>query len=161
MFKNLFGRNKINRKNTYGPTEPIYPEEDFVVGQIETEEGVEFVLINQAYDNYPNKKYFPWCAHILLEFKFMNENRHPTDQESEVLNKIEDKIENFLKKKHKVHFIGRVTRKNYRDLIYYIDSPKLGQDETNKFFDEINLIRRVNFDIDRDPEWKFVSGLIK
>ncbi|MFA0961657.1 DUF695 domain-containing protein [Roseivirga sp. BDSF3-8] len=160
MLKYLFGRNKNQGKN-FGPAEPIYPGENFLVRQIETQEGIGFVIVNQAYDNYPNKKHFPWCAQFLLEFKDKNENGHPTDQEAEVLNKLEDKIENFLKVKHKVHFIGRVTRKDFRDLIFYIDQPRLDQDETKSFFDQINAIRGVNFNLDKDPEWKFVSGLIK
>ncbi|TNE79750.1 MAG: DUF695 domain-containing protein [Bacteroidetes bacterium] len=161
MFKNLFVRNKDKQKETYRPTEPIYPGENFTVGRIETEEGGGFVNVNQAYDNYPNKRFFPWCAQLLLEFKDKNENGHPTDQEAEVLNELEDKIDNFLKDKHKVHFIGRVTRKDFRDLIYYIDQPRLDQDETKNFFDEISSIRGVNFNLDKDPEWNFVSGLIK
>ncbi len=161
MFKNLFKRNKDQQKKTSGPTEPIYPGENFTVGQIETEEGIGFANVNQAYNNYSNKKYFLWCAQLLLEFKDKNENGHPTDQESEVLNELEDKIENFLKDKRKVHFIGRVTRKDFRDLIYYMDQPRLDQDETARFFDKINSIRRVNFNLDKDPEWKFVSGLIR
>lgn len=157
----MFRRNKNKPEKTYGPAEPIYPGENFTVGQIETEEGIGFVNINQAYDNYPNKRYFPWCAQLLLEFKDKDESGYPTDQEAEVLNELEDKIENFLQEKHKVHFIGRITRKDFRDLIYYIDQPRLDQDGTKKFFDEISLIRGVNFDLDKDPEWKFVSGLIK
>lgn len=161
MLKNLFSRNKNEPIKTDKPTEPIYPGENFTVGQIETEEGIGFVNVNQAYENYPNKKYFPWCAQLLLEFKDKNENGHPTDQEAEVLNEIEGKIENFLKEKHSVHFIGRVTRKDYRDLIYYIDHPLFDQESTKDFFDEINAVRGVNFNLDEDPEWVLVSGLIK
>ena len=161
MLKNLFGRNKNESQKIYGPTEPIYPGENFAVRQVETEEVVGIVTVNQAYENYPNKKYFPWCAQLLLEYKDKNENGHPTDQEAEVLNEIEDKIENFLKEKHKVHFIGRVTRKDFRDLIYYIDQPRLDPEGTKIFFDEISSIRGVNFNLDEDPEWKFVSGPIK
>ncbi|MGM0479835.1 MAG: DUF695 domain-containing protein [Bacteroidota bacterium] len=160
MFKKLFGQKKHETKKAYQPTEPIYPGENFTVGQIETEEGIGFVNVNQAYDNYPNKKYFSWCAQLVIEFKDKNENGHPTDQEAEVLNELEDKIEGFLKEKHKVHFIGRVTRKDFRDLIYYIDQPRLDQERTRVFFDDISSIRGVNFDLDEDPEWKLVSGLI-
>lgn len=161
MFKNLFGQKKNELKNFDGPTEPMYPGEKFTVGQIETEDGIGFVNINQAYDNYPNKKYFPWCAQLLLEFKDMNINGHPTNNEAKVLNGLENKIERFLQKNHQLHYIGRVTRKNFRDLIYYIDQPRLDQEETKIFFDEINSVRGVNFKLDNDPKWEFVSGLIK
>ena len=160
MFKSLFGR-KDKEENNYGLQEPIFPEESFTVGQIETDEGIGFVNVNQAYDNYVNKKLFPWCASLLIEFKDKNESGHPTDQEAEILNELEDKIEKFLKRQHKVHFIGRVTRKDFRNLFYYIDQPRLIQEETNKFFDEISSVRAINFNLDNDPEWEFVSGLIK
>ena len=161
MFKNLFGKKKSEPEKSFGPTEPIYPGEQFTVGQIDTDEGIGFVNVNQAYENYPNKKYYPWCAQLLLEFKDKNENGHPTDKEAEILNELEDKIESFLKRNHKVHFIGRITRKDFRDLIYYIDEPRLDQEETKTFFDEINSLRGVNFNLDKDPDWNFVSGLIK
>ena len=161
MFKNLFGGNKRQSESKSTPVEPIFPNENFMVGQIDTEEGVGFINVNQAYDNYPNKKHFPWCAQLLIELKDKNENGHPTDQEAVILNELEDRIQSFLKKNHQVHFIGRVTRKDFRDLLFYIDQPRLDQAETKAFFDEINSIRAVNFNLDNDPEWKFVSGLIK
>ena len=153
MFNKLFGHKK--------PVEPIYPIESFTVGQIETDEGIGFININIGYRDYPNKKFYPWCAQLLIEFKDKNEKGHPTEKEAETLNELENKIGKFLRKKHTVHFIGRVTRKGFRDLIYYLDQPKLDQTETNIFFDEINSIRAVNFHLDKDEDWKIVAEFLK
>ena len=48
----------------------------------------------------------------------------------------------FLKSKHTVHFLGRVTRNGYRDLLYYIDKPNFIQDEVNIFCDNVMKERR-------------------
>ena len=161
MLKKLFGR-KDKEEKKYGPTEPIFPGELFAVSEITDENGFFGISnVNQSYIDYPNKKYFPWCAQLLLEFEDKNENGLPTDEEALILNELEDKIENFLNIKHKVHFIGRVTRKDFRDLLYYIDHPRFTQEETDQFFDEINSVRGVNFSLEKDPEWEFVAGLLK
>ena len=161
MFKNLFGGKKEEPKN-YGPKEPVFPGELFAITEITDEEGFYAIAnINQSYENYPNKKYFPWCVLLTVEYEEKNDDGLPTDKEAEVLNNIEDKIESYVNQKHKVHFIGRVTRKDFRDVIFYIDFPSFNQQETNQFMDEINAIRRINFRLDKDPEWNFVSGLLK
>lgn len=159
MFKNFFKRKKEDK--SIDTSSKLFPGEDFSVGYIQTKEGDWTVNINHAFDNYPYKQEFQWCAQILIEFKDKNESGFPTDKEAVVLNQIEDKIVVFFQKKHKVHFIGRITRKDFRDLIFYINTPEFDKESTKLFFDEINSIRRINFEIDNDPAWNIVSGFLK
>jgi len=146
---------------TSEPADSVYPGESFAVLQIEAEEGIVFANVNRAYDSYPHKGQFPWCAQLLIELEYKNVNGHPTDQEAEVLNWIEDETEGFLRRHVLVHFIGRITRKDFREVIWYVDKSDLDQNEVATFFDEINRIRRVNFSLDEDADWKIVAGLIE
>lgn len=67
----------------------------------------------------------------------------------------------LLRKQHTVHSIARVTRNRFRDIMIYIDKPKLTQEEINSFFEDIQKDREVNFGIHQDSSWNAVSGFIK
>ena len=113
-----------------------------------------------SYDKYPNKKYFPWFVQVTLELVDFDEQKMPTVAESNVLNDLEDKMENFIAEKHKTHFIGRITEDGFRILFFYIDTPRFNQEVTSKFFDQIQAIRKVNFNMEKDPTWNNVSAFI-
>ena len=85
---------------------------------------------------------------------------HPTGTEAEKLNKIEEDIEKILKQSQTVHFVARIIRNGFRDLLYYIDQPKLKQSDVNAFCDNIMKERGINFTMQEDPTWKAV-GFIK
>ena len=128
--------------------------------KLNLEEGWGLATINKAYDNYPNKALFPWYAIINIHLQDQNENGHPTNSEAEVLNKMEESINDFLMKRRTVHFIGRVIRRGERDLLYYLDSRKFEQKGTKTFFDSLNTIRPLNFEIHKDPMWTLVKSFI-
>jgi len=156
FIKKLFGQNQAIQ-----PIEPIFPGESFSILKLTMKEGLAFATINKAYDNYQNKSLFP--CHVLVELELIdkNNNGHPVDTEAIKLNKVEDEITEFLKKEHTVHLIGRVTRNGFRDTIYYIDKPKLKQEEVKEFCDSIMKERGINLSIQNDPTWNYVSGFIK
>ncbi len=149
------------RKASSKPSEPIFPENNFGILQLEIDDSLAIASINTAYNKYPNKKFFPWCAQVLFEISDKNENGHPTNEEAEVLNELEDKVEAFFKENHVVHFIGRLTRNGFRDIFYYLDKPNFDQNKTKIFFDEISAIRAVNFYLDEDSEWDKVAEFIE
>jgi hypothetical protein len=161
MLSRFFKRSAPGKASEFGPAEPIFPAEEIVAGRVQFDEGAGYVIINKAYDNYPNKKYFPWCIQITLEYREKNENGLPGDSEGLLLNEMEDRLEEFIKKSHQTHFVARVTRRDFRDIFYYVDHPHFDERETGEFLDEMNNLRNLNFRIDRDETWSFVSGLIE
>ena len=154
MFKKLFG-------NSSSPSEPIIPKENFTIFKLTIADGLALATINTGYNNYPNKKFYPWYATILMEIGDKNENGHPTNEEAELLNSLEDRITEFLGQTQIVHRIGRVTRNGERDIIYYIDKPAFHQDKTKEFFDSINSVRAVNLTIEKDKRWDNVAAFIQ
>jgi hypothetical protein len=156
LLKKLFGQNRpIN------PAEPIFPRESFSIIQLNMPEGLAFATVNEAYKNYPNKSFYPYLVGIELEIIDKNGNGHPVTSEAVRLNEIEKNIETFLKERHTVHFVARVTRNGARDVLYYIDTPKLTEQQVAEFCDEINKERKINFGIQKDSTWNAVSGFIK
>lgn len=155
IFKKLFGIKDISQ-----PSEPIFPGESFSILKLTFPDGWGLATVNKAYDNYPNKSLYPW--HVLVEIEVMdkNENGHPTGSEAEKLNKIEEDIEKILKQSQTVHFVARIIRNGFRDLLYYIDEPRLKQSDISAFCDNIMKERGINFTMREDPEWKLV-GFIK
>lgn len=157
MFKKLFGLASSNKT----PSEPLIPEENFSIFKFTTDEGLAFATIDAGYDNYPNKKYYPWYATVLLKIHDKNDNGHPTNEEAGILNDLEDRITHFLSETQVVHKIGRVTRNGERDILYYLGNPDLNQNQLKTFFDSINAIRPINFKIEKDEKWKNVSAFLK
>ena len=157
IFRNLFGQK--NQSNQ--PSDPIFPGESFSISKVTFPDGWGLATFNTKYDNYPNKLFFPWHVLIELEIVEKNDNGHPVDTEAEKLAKLEEDILTFLKSKHTVHFLGRVTRNGFRDLLYYIDKPNFIQDEVNTFCDNVMKERPINFGMENDPKWSAVSGFIK
>ena len=154
FLKNIFGGN-----DNECPVEPIFPGENFSVLKLDTPDGLAFAMVNSAYKDYHNKKSFPYLAGFELEILMKNDNGHPNDEEAEIHNDLQDKIEAFLKEKHTVHSVARVTRNGVRDVLIYIDKPKFTKEEATSFLDQINSIRALNFTISKDPKWDSVKGL--
>jgi hypothetical protein len=140
---------------------PIFPKESFGVWETEMDGAFALAVINAGYNRYPNKKFFLWSAQILIETGENDENGYPSANEAELLNMLEDWIEAFFKENHVTHFIGRLTRKGYRDIFYYLDRPNFDQYKTKKFFDEISAIRGINFYLKEDEKWDNVAQFIE
>jgi hypothetical protein len=141
--------------------EPIFPGENFSLVKLNMRDGVAFATVNQAYKNYPNKKVYPFLVGIELEVVDKNDNGHPVEAEASRLNQIQDEIETLLKQKQTVHSVARVTRNGARDILIYIDKPKVSQDELDTFFKDILKERQVNLSIKKDVNWIAVSGLLE
>ena len=157
MFKKIFGIRSSNNSSI----EPIVPKENYSIFKLTIDNGLAFATINTGYNNYPNKKTYPWYTEVIMKIHDKNENGHPTNEEAEVLNDLENRITNFLKLTQTVHTLGRVTRNGERDIIYYIDQPNLDESKVKEFFDSINAIRSVNLTLKKDEHWANVGAFIK
>jgi len=157
FLRKLFGETDKNDQ----VTEPIFPGENFSIYKLTLPDGWGLATFNNKYNNYPNKAYFPWHVLVELEIIDKNNNGHPIDTDAEMLARLEDEILKFLQQKHTVHFLGRVTRNGFRDLLYYFDKPKFEQAEVDAFCDNVMKERGINFSMKKDPNWTAVSGFIK
>ncbi|MBN8857952.1 MAG: DUF695 domain-containing protein [Sphingobacteriales bacterium] len=155
LFKRLFGKSGVTQ-----PGEPVFPGENFSILKLNMSDGLALATVNKAYENYPNKSFYPFLVGIELEILDKNDSGHPVDTEAARLNQIQDEIETLLRQKHTVHSVARVTRNGTRDILIYIDTPKLIREELNTFFEAILKERQVNFSIQKDASWSAVAGFI-
>ena len=157
MFKKFFRIGSTLKS----PIEPIFPKEKYSIFKLTINNSLALATINTGYNNYLNKIFYPWYVEIIIDINDKNENGHPTNEESEILNRLEEKITDFLKQTQTIHPIGRFTRNGERDIFYYIDKPKLDKKKTKEFFDSINAIRPMNFTLKEDKKWSHVGAFIK
>ena len=156
MFKKLFGIRSVSNSLI----EPVFPKENFSIFKLTIDESLAFATINTGYNGYPNKSFYPWYAEVVMEIHDKNDNGHPTNEEAKILNDLEDQITSYLKQTQTLHSIGRVTRNGERDIIFYMDKPKLVGNTAKEFFDSINAIRPINMKLKKDKKWSNVRAFI-
>lgn len=156
FFKKLFEAQELP-----APIEPIFPGEDFVDLECETVDGPAWAVINRAYDGYANKVIYAYQVLVELEAVYTDEAGFATENDTKRLNQVEKDVIDFLKSKQTVHLVGRVNRKSFRDLLIYIDEPKLEQEEVTLFCDEVMKERGINFSVEKDEEWNAVGGFLR
>ena len=136
-----------------------YPVEDFEVFQTDDGEGnLVFILADKAYKNYKDKESAPFALSIYVEIIQQNKNGHPTDQEAEVQNNIENLIFESLRKQCIAHYIGRSTFKGYRELWFFIDKPDKAKSILEDIIEKPKYGNKILYQIEEDPNW--TSALI-
>jgi hypothetical protein len=148
------------------PASPVYsgnlfPGEQYTNLQVFLPDGLALARVNKAYDNYPNKHLFPWVALVEIQILTTNKTGQPTESESAKLLHFEWKIESMLREQHIVHNVLRVNRTGFRDVVMYIDSPKIKQAGVDEFFRHLSREREINFDLKKDPDWLSVRSFIE
>ena len=62
LFKRLFGQSEAAQ-----PDEPVFPGENFSILKLNMPDGLALATVNKAYENYPNKSFYPFFVGIELE----------------------------------------------------------------------------------------------
>ena len=83
----------------------------------------------------------------------------PTDEEAATLNQLEDRLTAGLSAFPELHFIGRVTLKGRRELVYYLKDPKQVDAWLTRLA-KTDQPRAWEYQIAEDPEWKYADELI-
>lgn len=80
----------------------------------------------------------------------------PTPREAEALNRWEDVLDGEISSRCKSVFVGRVTWKGHRELLYYIDRPETIGPRIQELIDS-NSMRPFAFRYEEDREWGNVA----
>jgi Family of unknown function (DUF695) len=116
-------------------------------------------MVNHALKDYAFRSDYPWHLTIQAHLREMNAEGLPTPAEASELNAFEDRVEELLSGCQQAHFVARVTRKNFRDLHWYLVDPKSAAQSLQQLIDRGDYTREFEFDIRRDPSWREVAGL--
>ena len=137
------------------------PKENFAILKANDQNGgLIFIMANFGYKNYQFKSDYPWFLWIEIVTKEKNANGHPTDEEAEVLNGMEDEIDSELRKVCTVHYVGRTTLNGTRELLYYIDDPEKANPVLQRLVNDANPIREFEYRIEEDKEWSNVEYIL-
>ena len=80
----------------------------------------------------------------------------PTTKEADELNRWEDVIDQQMGLQSECVFVGRVTWKGNRELLYYVDKPESAAREIKKLINA-GTIRTFSFRYEEDPDWAHVN----
>jgi hypothetical protein len=134
-------------------------ENKWVIRKLNIDGFDALAMINSAYSNFTEKAFFPFLLSVELSL-IDTINDLPTGEENIRLTEIEENLLKIFSKTQKIQYIGHVTRKGWRDILCYTENKNLDSEEIGKYCDSIEQNRNINIEINEDPEWKIVDGII-
>jgi hypothetical protein len=153
--------NKTEKNKIVGSTIENINNSPHSVITFQIENQTCFATINEYFKNYKFKSNFPYSLWITVETAEKNDKGHPTDKEASLFNDLEDSIIKILDKQTPYCFIGRTTRNGFREIMMYVSDKEKTTQLLNKFIAKNQFKRKIEFSIDKDENWKSVSGLIE
>lgn len=137
------------------------PKENWCIQKVTDQSNNDvFITANLGYKGYPYKADFTWCLAINITTVDKYPNGHPTSEEATVLNATEDIIINALHQAGVVHYIGRVTVKDYRELYFFVADPKKADAILSRLAKK-RQPRVWEYQMQQDPEWERVAPFFR
>jgi len=130
----------------------------FSMMQFEIETKLCFATINQNFKDYKHKNTFPYSIWVTVQTSNKNENGHPTDDEALIFNDLEDSLIATLAEKIPFCYVGRTTRDEYREIMFYVSDKQKAAGIMDGFIKADQSKRKIRYEIDLDKEWKSVEG---
>jgi hypothetical protein len=134
-------------------------EAQHTVAKFEIDGKLCFATINQYFKDYKHKDRFPYSLWVTVETLQRNTNGHPTNDEAEVFNNLEDSLIKSFAESIPFCYIGRTTRDGYREVMIYVSDKQKATEVMNRFIDANSFKRKIKYEIDLDKEWKSIEGL--
>jgi hypothetical protein len=133
------------------------PEESFNIREAKGDDFYKIMVVNEALKNYKDKSHFPWFLLITLDMKNTLEPYNlPNEEESKILNVIEDNLTSLINELVPYQYIGRITDNGKRELYYYLESPQEIHEKLNILIEKDDYLRDFEYEISQDPNWENV-----
>jgi len=113
-------------------------------------------MIREELQDYEPKSSTPWFLGFSSPLSNPTPEGLPTAKEADDLNRWEDVVDREISSRCKSVFVGRVTWKGNRELLYYIDEPGQIIPQIQKLIDSRTL-RPFAFRYEQDAEWSNIS----
>jgi len=135
-------------------------EDNWVLRKVKVEGFDALSMVNTGYLDFEKKENFPFLLSVELEL-IDTVNDMPTGEENVCLTDIEEDLLKIFESTQEVHYIGHVTRKGWRDILCYVGSKNLDGEAIGAYCDNISANRDISIEINEDPQWNMVIGLLK
>jgi Family of unknown function (DUF695) len=109
-------------------------------------------MIRSQLQEYKAKGSTPWFFGFSTPLSRATPEGLPTAEEADDLNRWEDVIDRQMLAQCECVFVGRVTWKGHRELLYYVDAPEGAAQEIQKLIDA-DTMRPFAFRYERDADW--------
>jgi Family of unknown function (DUF695) len=111
------------------------------------------VVVNAACQHFEGCHLFSWHLRVVIDCKFVGSNGMPTDQEINILNRVESIISNSLDDGKNTIFLARSTFRGVRNLIYRLQNPSEANEALQALISGKSQLREWEYDIMEDPDW--------
>lgn len=106
---------------------PVVPEEKFAVVEGRLIDGRPFVgSLNLAYKDYRLKSRYPWFLKVAIGLDEQNctENGLPHPDESNLANRMEDRLVEKIQSLTTAHYLGHIFSDSFLDVYLHLDDPE-------------------------------------
>lgn len=117
-------------------------------------------MIQEGLQEFKSKGDTPWFLGFSTPLSKSTPQGLPTEKEADGLNQWEDVLDGEIHSRCKSIFIGRVTWRGNRELLYYIDDPQQIIPQIQKLIDG-GTLRPFAFRYEQDPTWMNVRIYVK
>lgn len=130
------------------------PEEKWVLVEGESAGHPYFMMVNDGLKYFEGKDDYCYCLIATVELNDMQGHRLPTDEEAEVLNRMEDILISELSHATLPLQVGRETYFGVREILVYF--PKLSdyKSTVDSLSKKLNELRSTHLELHHDPIWK-------
>ena len=132
----------------------VIPEERHTIVEFKQNDLPGVATINSALVEFEPKVAFGWHLSIMIAAEELGNNKLPTLDEQNVLDKFEDELASLIKTNGNALFLGRVTNDGWRELIYRIYDPEPVNEYLQRLISSKKHLRPFDFRIDPDENWE-------
>lgn len=143
------------------------------IGNIQSEDGIKieilqgevdgyplFASINSSLKEYSRKGDLPWFVSVSTKFLRPSKNGMPEENEFSGLNDWEDLVEARIGKVCRYAYLGHVTYKGSREVLFYVDSREAVESALKRLQGEQKTLK-FDFGVSRDDRWESVAIYFK
>ncbi len=137
----------------------VLPEPHYTLFNATREGLPEVMSVNGALLSFPHAEIFPWHLRISLKAKKLADNGMPTPNESKLLFKITDHLEDMILSgitefgAPNALFLARSTWDCWRELYFYIHDPEIAHANLQTLIEAGRHKRHWEYIMEDDPQW--------
>jgi len=134
-------------------------KESFALAQGEKDGKPWFAIILEQFRKYQDKEDLPWLLRLDIS-TCSNDIGLVSNEESDILNKFEDSVEELIGTSTAIRLVARITWNGKRSVFYYVKDPSSVSRLLNEVIDKKDYPREFEYKIEKDERWERMSNII-
>lgn len=130
------------------------PKDNWVLVEGKSEGHPYFMMVNDGLKYFTGKQEYAYCLIAVIELEDMQGHKLPTDEEADILNKMEDILIKELSQVTLPIQIGRETYFGEREILIYFPEIANYKSIVDAVSKKLNQYRCTHIEFHHDPIWK-------